>query len=172
MFAYCGNNPVKNVDYFGFFEVCFLDDPMNVNRAFITPAMFIGGSGYVADVSSSYYAQQNVRAYDSYWRNSNYNITSSGWTSSANQSFANGGNYQSPIPYPGNDSARCDVPGFSWRGSGDPGSNKGNFYNLQTGEWLHPDLYHPMPIGPHWDYGRHGSSEVYRVFPDGTMRLK
>ena len=73
MFAYCRNNPVKNVDYFGFFEVCFLDDPMNVNRAFITPAMFIGGSGYVADVRSSYYAQQNVRTYDSYWRNSCYN---------------------------------------------------------------------------------------------------
>ena len=87
MFAYCGNNPVKNVDYFGFFETCFLDDPMNVNRAFITPAIFVGGRGYVADVSSSYYARQNVSMHDRYWRNSCYN---------PNMTWSNGATNQAP----------------------------------------------------------------------------
>ena len=32
-----------------------------------------GGCGRVADISSSYYAMQNVRAYDSWWTNSCYN---------------------------------------------------------------------------------------------------
>ena len=32
-----------------------------------------GGGGWGLGVNSSYYAQQNVRAYDSWWRNSCYN---------------------------------------------------------------------------------------------------
>lgn len=27
-----------------------------------------------------------------------------------------------------------------------------NWYNPVTKEMLHPDLKHPAPIGPHWDY--------------------
>ena len=37
-------------------------------------------------------------------------------------------------------------------GNGAPGSSKGNRYNPDTGEILHPDLNHPRPIGPHWDF--------------------
>ena len=76
MFAYCENDPVKNVDHLGYFGICVLDDPMNVNRAFMTPGMFGGGGGgggCVAGVSSSYYASQNVKNYDRWWRNSSYN---------------------------------------------------------------------------------------------------
>ena len=180
MFAYCGNNPVTNVDYLGYFGICVLDDPMNVNRAFTTPGMFGGGGGSVADVSSSHHVRQNVREYDRYWRNSCYNPNMT-WsnggvgaigTSANAESGGASAQIPSTVPYPGNDPTRCDVPGFDWRGSGGPGSNKGNFYNLETGEWLHPDLSHPMPIGPHWDYGRRGSREIYRVFSDGTMSLK
>lgn len=29
---------------------------------------------------------------------------------------------------------------------------KANYYNPKTGQSLGPDLYHPGPIGPHWDW--------------------
>lgn len=32
---------------------------------------------------------------------------------------------------------------------------------------LHPDLSHPEPIGPHWDYIDSSGIE-YRLMPDGT----
>lgn len=76
------------------------------------------------------------------------------------------------IKYPGNDPARCNNPGFEWRGSGTPASGKGNFVNMKTGEWLHPDLNHGPPIGPHWDYGIRGSSQTFRIFPDGNILPK
>ncbi len=64
MFAYCNNNPVKNADHLGYFGICVLEDPMNVNRAFMTPGMFgAGGGNNIAGVSSSYYARQNVSAF-------------------------------------------------------------------------------------------------------------
>ena len=76
MFAYCLNNPVKNVDQSGCLGICVLEDPMNLFRAFTTPGMFGSGGGAggcVAGVSSSYYASQNVKNYDRWWRNSDYN---------------------------------------------------------------------------------------------------
>ena len=56
------------------------------------------------------------------------------------------------IKYPGNNPAKAPV-GFEWRGKpGCPPGTKGNYYNPITKESLHPDLDHPAPIGPHWDY--------------------
>lgn len=43
---------------------------------------------------------------------------------------------------------------------------------MKTGEWLHPDLNHGPPIGPHWDYGVRGSSQTFRIFPDGNILPK
>ena len=95
MFAYCSNNPVKNVDHLGYFGICVLSDPMNVNRSLMSPGMFGGGGGgHVADISSSYSVMQNVREYDNWWRNSCYNVTSSGRESSGNQVLASENNYQ------------------------------------------------------------------------------
>ncbi|MNT71166.1 hypothetical protein D3C72_2096260 [compost metagenome] len=78
----------------------------------------------------------------------------------------------SKMKYPGNDPAKCNVKGFEWKGSGSPISGKGNFVNSATGEWLHPDLKHGPPIGPHWDYGVRGSAETFRIFPDGNVKSK
>ena len=55
------------------------------------------------------------------------------------------------VTYPGDDPAEAP-DGTSWRGSGPQGSKEGNYYNQETGESWHPDLDHPDPIGPHWDY--------------------
>ena len=76
------------------------------------------------------------------------------------------------IKYPGNDPNKCNIPGFEWKGSGPPASGYGNYVNMQTGEWLHPDLNHGPPIGPHWDYGVRESSQTFRIFPDETISSK
>ena len=76
------------------------------------------------------------------------------------------------IKYPGNDPTKCNVPDFEWRGSGTPASGRGNFVNMKTGEWLHPDLNHGPPSGPHWDYGVRGSSQTFRIFPNGMILPK
>ena len=94
MFAYCENNPVKNADHLGYWGICVLNDPMNVFRAFTTPGMFGGGGGggCIAGVSSSYYASQNVKNYDNWWRNSCYNRSSLVTRNNTNQSLANNSN--------------------------------------------------------------------------------
>ncbi|MCP4806057.1 MAG: hypothetical protein GY913_19260 [Proteobacteria bacterium] len=43
--------------------------------------------------------------------------------------------------------------------------------NESTGESMRPDLEHPGPIKPHWDY-KDGSGAWHRVFPDGTSEAK
>lgn len=64
-------------------------------------------------------------------------------------------------------------PGFEWRGApgSTPGSPNGNWYNPNTGESLRPDMSHPEPIGPHYDY-RAPSGDWYRWFPNGNMAPK
>ena len=59
------------------------------------------------------------------------------------------------IEYPGDDPTVAPE-GFEWRGKGKQGSKEGSYYNPKTGGSLHPDLDHPAPIGPHWDYKKSG----------------
>ena len=74
--------------------------------------------------------------------------------------------------FPGRDGSKAP-PGFEWKGkSGStPGSKDGNWHNPKTGETLRPDLDHPKPIGPHWDY-RDADGKWWRIFPDGRMEAK
>lgn len=67
----------------------------------------------------------------------------------------------------------AEAPGGSWewRGTGEAGSSKGSWYNPNTGESLHPDLEHPEPIGPHYDW-KAPNGTTYRVYPDGTVTPK
>jgi len=66
------------------------------------------------------------------------------------------------------DPAQSPGPGWEWRGKGPLGSSEGSWYNPGTNESFHPDLSHPDPIGPHYDY-RDALGNDYRVFPDGTV---
>ena len=54
--------------------------------------------------------------------------------------------------WPGDDPTQSPGDGFRWRGPGDVGSSKGEWYNPTTGDQLHPDLNHPLPKGPHWGW--------------------
>jgi len=67
--------------------------------------------------------------------------------------------------------AEAPGKGWEWRGTGDPGSSKGSWYNPNSGESLHPDLGHPDPIGPHYDW-KAPNGTTYRVYPDGTVAPK
>ena len=40
--------------------------------------------------------------------------------------------------------------------------------NPDTGEILHPDLNHPQPIGPHWDF-RDILKQWWRIFRNGKF---
>jgi Bacterial toxin 37 len=59
---------------------------------------------------------------------------------------------------------------FQWKGRGAPGTH-GNWVNPQTGEKFNPDLGHPGPIGPHYDYVDPSGAE-WRMFPDGRILPK
>jgi hypothetical protein len=65
-------------------------------------------------------------------------------------------NFDDPSQSPGE--------GWEWRGPPD----KGSWYNPATRETLHPDLDHPEPIGPHFDY-RDPDRNFFRIFRDGTV---
>ena len=56
------------------------------------------------------------------------------------------------VPTPPADPTQSPGEGWEWRGQQPVGGDKGAWYNPNTGESLHPDLDHPPPIGPHWDY--------------------
>ncbi len=71
-------------------------------------------------------------------------------------------------PKPPEDPSQPPGPEWEWRGQQPPGGDKGAWYNPNTGESLHPDLNHPEPIGPHWDYTSPDGTP-YRIMPDGTM---
>jgi RHS repeat-associated protein len=74
---------------------------------------------------------------------------------------------QCPVPVPA-DPKDPPGPDWEWRGKGDPGTDKGSWYNPGTGESMHPDLKHPEPVGPHWDY-TDPSGKQWRVDPGSGM---
>jgi RHS repeat-associated protein len=77
-----------------------------------------------------------------------------------------------PPAYPSNPSQPPGA-GWVWRGKAGstPGSSEGSWYNPGTKESLHPDLNHPDPIGPHWDY-KAPDGQTYRLYPGGVLQPK
>ncbi len=74
----------------------------------------------------------------------------------------------------GDDPSECPDEGFEWKGRGTPESGKGNWVRGQkpNQEALNPDLNHPAPIGPHWDYTSPEFPNGIRIKPDGTWEEK
>jgi hypothetical protein len=64
-------------------------------------------------------------------------------------------------------------PDFEWHGQpgSQPGDAEGSWYNPKGPETLRPDMDHPPPTPPHWDY-RAPSGKWYRWFPDGRLEPK
>lgn len=74
--------------------------------------------------------------------------------------------YHKSFPKPPPDASTSPGPGWEWRGG-----PEGSWCNPNTGESLRPDLGHPDPIGPHWDYKDPGG-KWWRIFPDGRANPK
>ena len=79
-------------------------------------------------------------------------------------------------PYSGEDlgtnPTKPPAEGFEWRGKGNSQSGKGSWYNPNTEESLHPDLNHPPPVKPHWDYEGPNFPKGARLNTDGTWDPK
>jgi len=54
---------------------------------------------------------------------------------------------------------------WEWRGKGPPGSSEGTLYNPETGEYIHYDLEHGPPAGPHYGY-RDAEGNMWRINPE------
>lgn len=64
------------------------------------------------------------------------------------------------------------APGWVWKGNGPPESGKGAWVNPDNpNESAHPDVNHPGPIGPHWDYNA-PDGRTYYIWPNGSMTFK
>jgi hypothetical protein len=96
----------------------------------------------------------------------------SGKTTTGGPDTTEGAGSKNLPKYPGNDPTVPPGEGFEWRGSGNPASGKGNWYNPSTGERWNSDLGHGDPIGPHWDYQPYKNGPEYRMFPDGRIEPK
>jgi RHS repeat-associated protein len=72
-------------------------------------------------------------------------------------------NFDNPSESPGE--------GWEWKGNGPEGSSEGSWVNPDSGEKLYPDLDHPGPIGPHYDFTAPDGSQ-YRIYPDGRIEPK
>ena len=84
-----------------------------------------------------------------------------------------GGGSQRAFPkFPGWDPTKCPGEGYEWRGRGEPGSGRGSWYNPETKEQLFPDLNHPEPLPPHWDYDNDDGTDGYRIFEDDSYAPK
>ncbi len=69
------------------------------------------------------------------------------------------------------DPTKAPAEGWEWRGKGEPGSKEGSWYDPKTGEVYRPDINHPAPIKPHYDY-KDPQGRWWREYPDGTRELK
>ncbi|WP_131668267.1 RHS repeat-associated core domain-containing protein [Psychrobacter pygoscelis] len=66
----------------------------------------------------------------------------------------------------------ADGQSWPWHGKPPQGGDKGGYKNPNGNESIHPDLDHPAPIGPHWDFNDRGKGNGYRIAPDGTINPK
>jgi len=86
---------------------------------------------------------------------------------SATADSAGGGSCVSAPTIPDfNDPTKSPGSDWEWRGPDSPGGSRGAWYNPATGESLHPDLGHPDPIGPHWDW-TDPDGDAWRIGGDG-----
>jgi RHS repeat-associated protein len=76
----------------------------------------------------------------------------------------------------GDDPTKSPGPGFEWKGRGKPGIGQGSWVKGKRAdgslERLYPDLEHPPPKAPHWDYKGPDYPTGAELFLDGTWKLK
>ena len=144
MFAYCNNSPVFLADYDG-------DEAETVEWWAATMWWLCAADGPIPVGDMLYGLGILALGGISIWAVSDSQDESTVSEARAGSEEATDVTEVPDVTYPGDDPAEAP-DGTSWRGSGPQGSKEGNYYNQETGESWHPDLDHPDPIGPHWDY--------------------
>jgi RHS repeat-associated protein len=64
---------------------------------------------------------------------------------------------------------------WTWEGNGPVGGREGAWVPPEGGQSLHPDIEHPAPVGPHWDYRDKSlppGCRDFRCYPDGRVEPK
>ena len=168
LYTYCSNNPINYCDPDGQLLATLTSVFLTIaGKVAIATGIIVGGTivtvGVVATVDAIAKATTS---------NSKRNTTKQD-----NKTNTKSNKKKSNIPKPPTSKYPTDIntppaPGFEWKGKGTPGSGKGNYYNPKTGESLRPDLNHPKPIPPHWDYKLTRNGPSYRWFPDGSIEPK
>ncbi|MNT23915.1 hypothetical protein D3C72_1593600 [compost metagenome] len=136
----------------------------------------------VIDYSSQYGTSSSSSSKSNTSKDTNTNTSNKTGTSSTssrtnNKTGTTNKTPNVPLPAPPTTKYPTDVnkppaPGFEWKGKGTTEDGKGNWFNPKTGESLRPDLNHPKPIPPHWDYQPGRQQPGYRWFPDGSIQPK
>ena len=73
--------------------------------------------------------------------------------------------------WPGDDMTKTPGDGWEWRSKNPeskPGDKDGNWYNPNNGQTLRPDLNHPPPKDPHWDWNVPGKGK-FEIYKDGRV---
>ena len=147
LYAYCLNNPVMYVDPYGTFLIS-----IGATIALST----LGVLGIGAAVEIVFHPIEKTINNISNWVGDLYydlnNIYSKSWE---------------PGTWPGDDPTIPPDDGFVWRGPGEVGSDKGEWYNPLTGDQLHPDLFHKPPKGPHWGWRNKLRKILQDIFKNG-----
>ena len=163
MFVYCNNNPVNYVDRQGanpytvatwtntMWWLCLVDTLLPVGDIIYVAGILVLGIYALS-------AANDVEL---------PSISPGGDGNNKNGKKTNPEPEKPDVVYPGDDPTKAP-DGYEWRGKGTQGSKAGNYYNPNKGTSLHPDLNHPDPIGPHWDY-YDATGKWWRIFPDNRI---
>ena len=161
MFAYCLNNPVANIDKYGtdatVFQVwtstmwwlCGADTVLPIGDIVYVAGVVVTGVIALATIEEAaeltYSARKKHKGQDK--------------------------DRKPPeVKFPEGDPAEPPGEEYEWKGKGPKGGSMGAWVNKVTGEQWHPDLNHPAPKGPHWDY-TDIFGVVWSVFADGRVLI-
>ena len=158
LYMYCWNDPIKHLDFTGEFPILAVDFVIGDGMVIAPP--YIGGSisSAVSNFSSSAAtALSSIKPVP-------FDLLAIPQKTTKPVVTPN-------IEYPGNDGSKSPGKDYEWKGKPPVGGDKGSWVNKNTGEQLHPDLDHPSPVGPHWDY-----TDIYkvkwRIYPGNKFMLK
>ena len=162
LYAYCANNPVMYSDISGNFAFLLLGIviTMTCTQILELAAIAVAVTALIWWIDSG--SEKTINFINDTILKSDENDTNL-------PSLPEGWDFDDPTKSPGEE--------WEWRGSTDEpvpdeyGKYHGNWVNKDTQDWLHPDLNHPLPEVPHWDYGKHNGPS-WRVDRNGNMTPK
>ena len=165
LFAYCGNDPVNYIDPTGengtsdvligwagaAWWLAFVDGPLPFGEIIYAVGFIVLGVIVAAEA---------IKVADFVQEAAN----------SEKKSGSDTKNTPAPpeVEYPGDDPTVAPGDDYEWRGQQPIGGDRGSWVNKSTVEQWHPDLNHPYPKGPHWDYTDIWKV-VWSVFKDGRV---